>query len=106
MQTECIPDLFGFAPVERRHVVASFDGGTVTSDAGALLLLAVDRAVRLVERFAAGFSDTRKAEAIEHGYCYTGGSIIRLAGGHNRQRSYPPARSSQAGHRPQPYPQA
>ena len=27
MLTECIPDLFGFAPVEGRNVVAAFDGG-------------------------------------------------------------------------------
>jgi len=36
MQTECSADLFGFAPVERRAVVAGFDGGRMTSDAGAL----------------------------------------------------------------------
>jgi hypothetical protein len=32
--------------------VAAFDGGAVTSDAGALLLGATDRAIRLVERLA------------------------------------------------------
>lgn len=34
MQTECIPDLFGFVAVERRAVIAAFDGGGMTSDAG------------------------------------------------------------------------
>ena len=43
MPTECNRDLFGFAPVEGREVVASFDGGAITSDAGALLLGATDR---------------------------------------------------------------
>ena len=43
MPTECIAELFGFTPVEARAVVASFDGGAVTSDAGALLLGATDR---------------------------------------------------------------
>jgi hypothetical protein len=38
MQTECSADLFGFARVESRAVVAAFDGGKMTSDAGALLL--------------------------------------------------------------------
>jgi hypothetical protein len=37
MQTECIPDIFGFEAVEGRQVVAAFDGGAITSDAGALL---------------------------------------------------------------------
>jgi hypothetical protein len=66
MPTECISDLFGFAPVEGRSVVASFDGGTITSDAGGLLLGATDRAVGLVDRFAACFEDRRRAELIEH----------------------------------------
>ena len=43
MQTECSADLFGFARVERRALVAGFDGGKITSDAGALLLGATDR---------------------------------------------------------------
>jgi len=66
MQTECSADLFGFAPVERRAVVAGFDGGRMTSDAGALLLGATDRAIGLVERFAACFTDGRAPELIEH----------------------------------------
>src|SRR5436853_5658091 len=66
MQTECSADLFGFAPVEGRAVVAGFDGGKMTSDAGALLLGATDRAIRLVERFAGCFRDSRTPELIEH----------------------------------------
>ena len=57
MPTECSAELFEFAPVEGRSVVAAFDGGEITSDAGALLLGATDRAVGLVDRFAACFSD-------------------------------------------------
>jgi hypothetical protein len=66
MQTECSADLFGFAPVERRAVVAGFGGGRMTSDAGALLLGATDRAIGLVERFADCFVDSRAPELIEH----------------------------------------
>jgi hypothetical protein len=66
MLTECSADLFGFAPVERRAVVASFDGGWVTSDAGALLLGATDRAIGLTRRFAACFRDARRAALVEH----------------------------------------
>lgn len=66
MQTECISDLFGFARVEGRDVVAAFDGGTITSDAGGLLLGAVARATGLIERFAACFRDLRCPELIEH----------------------------------------
>jgi len=66
MQTECSADLFGFAPVEGRAVVAGFDGGKMTSEAGGLLLGATDRAIRLVDRFAECFADSRAPELIEH----------------------------------------
>ena len=66
MQTECTPALFEFPAVEGRRVVASFDGGAITSDGGALLLGQTDRVIRLTERFAACFADTRAAELVEH----------------------------------------
>ncbi len=66
MPTECSADLFGFAPVEGREVVACFDGGAITSDAGALLLGATDRAIGLMGRFAACFHDERRQDLIEH----------------------------------------
>src|SRR6186997_1962415 len=66
MPTECNPALFEFAPVEGRQVVAAFDGGAITSDAGALLLGETVRAIRLTERFAGGFTDVRVPELVEH----------------------------------------
>ena len=66
MPTQCSADLFGFAPVEGRRIEAAFDGGAVTSDAGALLLGATDRAIKLVGRFAGCFSDGRRSDLIEH----------------------------------------
>ncbi len=66
MPTECIPTLFEFPTVEGRQVVASFDGGAITTDAGALLLGQTDRAIRLTERFAACFTDARSAGLVEH----------------------------------------
>jgi hypothetical protein len=47
-------------------VVAAFDGGAVSSDAGALLLGATDKAIGLVARFAGCFSDQRSQERVEH----------------------------------------
>ena len=48
-------------------MVAGFDGGAITSDAGALLLGATDRSIGLVRRFAACFRDARDPERVEHG---------------------------------------
>jgi len=66
MQTECSADLFGFARVEGRAVIAGFDGGEITSDAGGLLLGAADRAIGMVDRFARCFTDSRSQELVEH----------------------------------------
>jgi hypothetical protein len=48
MPTECSAERFDFGEVEGRAVEAAFDAGLVTSDAGALLLGATDRAIDLV----------------------------------------------------------
>jgi hypothetical protein len=45
MQTQCNVEQLEFACVGRRRVVAAFDGGTVSSDAGALLLGRADEAL-------------------------------------------------------------
>ena len=62
MPTECRPDLFGFAPVEGHEVVAAFDAGAISSDAGALLLGATSISQRCM-RFAALVSSSGSASA-------------------------------------------
>ena len=66
MPTECSAGLFAFTAAEGRAVVAGFDGGAITSDAGALLLGATDQAVGLVGRFADCFIDRRDPRYVEH----------------------------------------
>ena len=66
MPTECNRDLFGYEAVEGRQVVAAFDGGRITSNAGALLLGAANRAIGLVGRLAGCFADGRAPELVEH----------------------------------------
>jgi hypothetical protein len=66
MPTECSRDLFGYEVVEGRQVVAAFDGGAVSSDAGALLLGATNRAIDLIRRLAGCFVDGRMPELVEH----------------------------------------
>ena len=56
MPTQCSRDLFGYEVVEGREVVAGFDGGEHTTEAGGLLLGATDRTIGLVGRFAACLS--------------------------------------------------
>ena len=57
---------FHFQGLGPRKVVADFDGGTLTSDAGGLLLREVDLAFGIIDEFTKCFTDYRKQEAIEH----------------------------------------
>ena len=66
MPTECNPKTIHFTPQGRRKVAASFDGGQITSDAGALLLREVASRARLFDRMAAAVPDPRDPELIEH----------------------------------------
>jgi hypothetical protein len=64
--TECIPPSFAFQQLGSRDVLAAFDGGRITSDAGALLLREVDTKFAFLDKFATCFTDHRDAEIIEH----------------------------------------
>ena len=64
--TECIQTRFGFARHFKREVVGEFSGGTMTSDAGALLLREADLRLDLVGRFSQCFLDGRHPDLIEH----------------------------------------
>ena len=66
MQTECSANEIEFGRAGGRRVVADFDGGMVSSDAGALLLGETDKAVGLVERFSACFWDSRNPIYVVH----------------------------------------
>ena len=64
--TECTQTQFAFQAHGSRRVVAQFDGGTMTSDAGGLLLREVDRKMNLLPRLAACFLDGRDPGRVQH----------------------------------------
>ncbi len=66
MPTECIQERFEFHPLNQREVVARFDGGEITSDAGALLLREVERKTGILRQLAACFTDHRNPDRVEH----------------------------------------
>jgi len=66
MTTECnSPDLV-FQPLGPRAVVGRFDGGTISSDGGCLLLREAERLTGTLRQLATCFTDHRDPEAIEH----------------------------------------
>ena len=66
MPTDCNPQTIVFTPLARRQLLAAFDGGRITSDAGALLLREVAGRSRLFERMAAAVPDPRDPAMVEH----------------------------------------
>ena len=77
MRTKCTGSQLEFQGLGRREVKAEFDGGHITSDAGALLLREVDERLGLTRGVASCFDDRRDARFIEH-------SVLELV----RQRVY------------------
>jgi hypothetical protein len=65
VMTDCNPQPLLFQPHARREVVADFDGGTITSDAGGLLLREVEQRFGIVRHFARCFTDHRDEEKLE-----------------------------------------
>jgi hypothetical protein len=64
--TDCNSRSFTFTPLGRRAVLAQFDGGAITSDAGALLLREVAAKSKLFARMAGCVPDPREPSMIEH----------------------------------------
>src|SRR6266567_8257970 len=66
MTTECNQEPFPFHPLNQREVRGQFDGGSITSDAGGLLLREVEKGTKIIGQFASCFTDYRDAELREH----------------------------------------
>ena len=66
MPTHCNSGTIDFTPVGRRKLRAQFDGGPITSDAGALLLREAARRSKLFKRMAAAVPDPREPAMVEH----------------------------------------
>jgi hypothetical protein len=66
MHIQCADNQLHFQGLGNRKIVASFDGGTLTSDAGGVLLREVDLRCSVLDRLAACFVDRRASGYAEH----------------------------------------
>src|SRR3954452_2084053 len=66
IMTDCSPEPLQFARAGGKGVVADFQGGRLTTDAGALLLRDVEHRLGLVDALDAALPDPRRPELIEH----------------------------------------
>ena len=83
MPTDCRTAQLEFEGVGGRRVVADFEGGAMTSDAGALLLRHADRTIKMIDRVAGCFVDHRSPDFIVHGLpTLVGQRIVGIALGY------------------------
>ena len=66
MTTQCNEAKLIFHDLDSREVVGRFDGGEITSDAGAVLLREVEKRTRVLRRMSECFKDHRDPERLEH----------------------------------------
>jgi hypothetical protein len=66
MVTQCTADRLDFKRLGSRRVTAHFDGGDITSDAGALLLRELEDTHQILARAAECFDDWRDPTRVEH----------------------------------------
>jgi hypothetical protein len=64
--TDCKNQPLLFQDLGSRKVVSDFSGGTLSSDAGALILRQVDRGLGMTRSLAGCFYDLRKSEFVDH----------------------------------------
>ena len=65
--TEATEILPGLPAAKRKPVHVAFDGGRLTSDAGILLLAAIEQRLKIAERLAACLEDPRDPDRVRHG---------------------------------------
>jgi hypothetical protein len=66
-KVESNPALPGLSPVCGKPIIARFDGGQLSSDAGVLALREIESRLGVADRLAACVADPRAAGRIEHG---------------------------------------
>ena len=65
MKTHCNQKTFDFQTQNSRKIVAHFNGGNITSDAGGLLLQQTERITGIISQFADCFTDHRNPDSSE-----------------------------------------
>jgi Transposase DDE domain group 1 len=64
---DLMPPLPGLSPVGGKVVVARFDGGCLSSDAGVLVLREIEQRLGVAERLAGCIDDPRAQAQVVHG---------------------------------------
>jgi hypothetical protein len=66
MKTEWTKNYSSLQALGRREIITDFNGGTITSEGGVLLLREVEQRTTILQRFSQCFADYRDQSRIEH----------------------------------------
>jgi hypothetical protein len=66
VKVEPTPPLPGLSPAAGKSIIARFDGGQLSSDAGVLVLREVEQRLGIAERLAACIDDPRLPGRVRH----------------------------------------
>ncbi len=64
--TESIRNRLSFGKIKGREVIANFDGGRITSDAGIVLIAELDKKLKITAHFAECFQDHRNLSYVDY----------------------------------------
>ena len=64
--TQTLPDRLNFGRIKGREVIANFSGGRITSDGGIVLLVELDKKLKITARFAQCFRDYRDSAQVNY----------------------------------------
>ena len=64
--TDCLLNKFKFGSIKGRKVIANFEGGRITSDAGIVLMAELDKKLKITSRFAECFQDYRDSSYVDY----------------------------------------
>src|SRR5437762_13774787 len=81
--TETMPFLLGLSPVGGKTITATFDGGTLSSNGGVLILREIERKLRLATVLSTHIPDDRDGRRVRHSYSHmTRPRMFLIATGH------------------------
>jgi hypothetical protein len=66
--TQYFPKQLNFGSIEGRKVIANFEGGRITSDAGIVLMAELDKKLKITARFAHGCNG--RSSSWQSGRCF------------------------------------
>jgi hypothetical protein len=64
--SQSLPNQLNFGNFKGKNIIANFEGGKITSDAGIIFMAELDKKLKITSQFAECFRDYRDASYVDH----------------------------------------